>query len=156
MENKPPKKPPEQGLRSRALRALAQREHTRFQLAQKLRAHAASEGELTRLLDTLEQQGKLSDARYAEHVATFRGRKYGALRLKQELRASGVDEEVLAPVISGLRQSETARARATWRKRFGHLPRNALERAKQVRFLQGRGYTLDTIIAILKSDDDEA
>jgi regulatory protein len=37
-----------------------------------------------------------------------------------------------------------------WKKRFGVLPRNQNEKARQVRFLQSRGFSLDVIFKVLK------
>jgi regulatory protein len=48
------------------------------------------------------------------------------------------------------------RAHQSWRKRFGEAPRNAQERAKQMRFLQNRGFTIDVIRSVLgRADGDD-
>ncbi|MGA8054687.1 MAG: RecX family transcriptional regulator, partial [Burkholderiales bacterium] len=55
------------------------------------------------------------------------------------------------------RDSEVERARAAWRKRFGVPPEDALERAKQMRFLRARGFSFDAIRAVVvgRGDDEE-
>ncbi len=46
---------------------------------------------------------------------------------------------------SAARATELERARAAWTKRFGAPPANALERARQMRFLHGRGFSFEVI-----------
>ena len=50
---------------------------------------------------------------------------------------------------------ELGAAQAIWMKKFGRLPRNANERARQVRFMQSRGFTLETVLRIIKHGRDE-
>ncbi|HZW24973.1 MAG TPA: RecX family transcriptional regulator [Gallionella sp.] len=49
----------------------------------------------------------------------------------------------LSVALPELKESELATAREVWRKKFGVLPRNQKEKAKQVRFLQSRGFSMD-------------
>jgi regulatory protein len=50
---------------------------------------------------------------------------------------------------SDLRRSELQRARGVWARKFGRHAASAAERARQMRFLAGRGFTADTIRAVL-------
>jgi regulatory protein len=61
----------------------------------------------------------------------------------------------LQRVADAARATELDRARAAWRKRFGQPPANAAERAKQIRFLQGRGFSFDAIRRVVAGADDE-
>jgi regulatory protein len=56
-----------------------------------------------------------------------------------------------------LAENEEARAREVWLRKFGHAPVDAAERAKQVRFLQQRGFSHRAIRAAMQSgrDNDE-
>ena len=66
----PASRPPRaRSLRARALACLARREHSRTELARKLAPHAVDADELNRLLDSLEADKLLSDARFAEVLA---------------------------------------------------------------------------------------
>ena len=143
-------------LRVRAMQLLARREHSRAELARKLARHAETSEEIEVVLDELARRGMLSDARFAEMRAHILSRKYGASRIGQDLRARGVSDELAAKAVGAARVSDLARARATWAKRFGTPAANALEKAKQMRFLQGRGFSFDTIRAVVnaKVDDD--
>ena len=51
---------------------------------------------------------------------------------------------------------EITRARAVRDKRFAELPVSAIDRAKQARFLQSRGFSLDTIIAVLRGRAEDS
>jgi regulatory protein len=53
------------------------------------------------------------------------------------------------------RATELERARAAWGKRFGAPAANALERARQMRFLQGRGFSFDVIRRVVAGTDDD-
>ena len=48
---------------------------------------------------------------------------------------------------------EVWRAREVWRKKFGSLPATPQEKAKQIRFLAGRGFSLTVIQRALKDID---
>ena len=145
-------------LRVRALRLLARREHSRLELQRKLAPHADDPGELEDLLDHLTQRGWLAEARVAEQLIHARRGRFGSARIRQELLAKGVTEEVISAVLPQLKDSDLEAARTVWRRKFGTAPRNAVERARQVRFMQGRGFALDTILKIFRSAgaDDES
>ena len=136
-------------LRTRALAILARREHSRAELARKLATFAESPDQIEPLLDELARRKMLSDERYAEARVHTLARKFGAARIESELRAKGVSGSIAGSATRAARDTELERARAVWRKRFGALPQNALEKAQQSRFLAGRGFDFATIRAIL-------
>ena len=142
-------------LRARALALLARREHARAELARKLAAHAGDPAEIERVLDELEARGWLSERRVVEQVAHARRTRFGARRIERELLDKGVSEEAVAAVLPELKKGELEAARAVWARKFGKLPRSAAERARQARFLQGRGFGLEVIMKIIKGGEDE-
>ena len=140
-------------LRVQALKFLARRDHSRAELKAKLAPQAESSEQLEALLDALQAQRLLSDQRYASQRVAARAGRYGNARLKQELRASGVgDEDIAAVLPEG--GDEAGRCRAVWQKKFGALPASAEERAKQMRFLQYRGFSSAAIRSVLSGEDD--
>jgi len=145
----------EPGLRERALRLLARREHSRAELARKLRAHLQPEDNLEALLDDLSRRKLLSDERYAEARAHVLSRKFGAARIAHELRTKGVGEELAARALTPARETEVARAREVWRRKFRAAPKTREERAKQMRFLQSRGFSFDAIRSAIGGSDDD-
>jgi regulatory protein len=137
-------------LKGRALRLLAQREHSRLELGRKLRPHAESPEQLERVLDELERAGLASPHRFAESLAHRRASRFGLRRIEQELDAHRLDASVAAPVLDRLRATERERALAAWRKRFGTAAGDAAERARHHRFLAQRGFTADAIGWVLR------
>jgi regulatory protein len=139
-------------LRVRALQLLTRRDHSRAELKGKLAAEAESEEELDHVLATLQSERLLSDERYAAQRVAARGSRYGNARLKQELRQKGVTDEDIDTALPEA-GDETERCRAIWAKKFGHLPETAEDRAKQMRFLQYRGFSGEAIRRVMRGAD---
>jgi len=138
-------------LKARALRFLARREHSRAELSRKLAPHAESAEALLFLLDELEKRKQLSDERYAEVRAHWMARKYGAAKIRQDLKAKGVAEEVAARVSTDV---ELERARGILARKYRDAATTAEEKARRMRFLQGRGFSFDTIRGALAVDEE--
>ena len=136
-------------LRERAMRLLARREHSRAELAGKLRTHVHPGEDLEELLEDLSRRRLLSDERYAESRAHALSRKYGAARIAHELRAKGLDKGLAEQTAKAARATEVERAREVWRRKFRVAPRTREERARQMRFLQSRGFSFDAIRAVV-------
>jgi len=137
-------------LRARALRYLARREHSRLELARKLAPHAEDPAEVERVLDELEQRGWLSERRVVEQVVHARRARFGARRIGRELLEKGISEEGVAAALPGLKSGEQEAARAVWLRKFGgRQPRGPAKRARQVRFLQGRGFDFEVILKVI-------
>ncbi len=141
----------ELSLRARALRHLARREYTRHELTQKLAPHAESPDEIEQVLDDFTQRGWLSEQRAAEQMVHARRRRYGISRIRRDLEAKGVSSEVLSVTLAGLKAGEYDAAREVWRRKFRVPPANAEERARQGRFLLGRGFNSEVVTRLLRS-----
>ena len=76
--------------------------------------------------------------------------RLGAARVKQELQFKGLDPAAVAEAVAGLRDTEVARAREVWRKKFGEPPRDAAEHGKQMRFLLTRGFGADVVRRVVR------
>jgi regulatory protein len=149
------KSTPERGeLRERALRYLARREHSRFELARKLAQAGFDEMDIAALLDEFEQKNWLSDRRFAESWVADHRAKAGSVKLAHELRQRGVNEDIIEAVLGDNRDSELERAREVWTRKFGAPPADAAEKAKQMRFLQGRGFTPEVIQRAIASRNE--
>lgn len=140
-------------LRVAALRLLTRRDYCRAELKGKLAAQAESEEQLDAVLDTLQAERLLSDQRYASQRAVARGSRYGNARLKQELRQHGVGDDDIAAALPEA-GDETERCQAVWARKFRNLPQSAEERAKQMRFLQYRGFSGDAIRRVMRGADE--
>jgi len=145
----------EPSLRERALRLLARREHSRAELVRKLEEHARPEDDIEALLDDLSRLKLLSDERYAESRAHALSRKFGAARIAHELRSKGLDKDLADKASKAARVTELERAREVWRRKFRTAPRTREERARQMLFLQSRGFSFDAIRSVVTGADED-
>ncbi len=136
-------------LRARALRLLARREHTRQELESKLSPHAGSSEEVKGLLAGLKQKNQLSAARFAEGRARQLSRKYGAARIRQDLKAKGVSEELIARFSSS--ENEMQKAKEILERKYRTPASTREEKAKRMRFLQSRGFSSEIIFRLLSA-----
>ena len=162
----------ERSLKSRALQLLAQRDQSRLELRRRLLRHArdrgaaanagadpgvvavdvdptAIAGEVDALLDWLEANRFLSDARFAESRVHARAHRFGLQRIRGELAQHAVE---LSPALAAtLAASEIDRAAAVRARRFAAPPGSAAERAAQSRFLIGRGFSAELVQRLMRS-----
>jgi regulatory protein len=95
------------------------------------------------VLDWLEAHQYLSQERFVESRVHARSARFGNLRIRQELKQHQV---ALSPeAAQALKESELERARAVRERKFAAWPSSPAERAKQARFLAGRGFSPEVI-----------
>lgn len=129
-------------LKTRALRYLVRREHSRAELERKLAPHAESPEALNAVVDLLLSKKQLSDERFAEERARSLSRKYGAARIRQDLKARGVTDEIAGRVSEA---GDLERAKAILSRKYRDAAATREERARRARFLQSRGFSYDVI-----------
>lgn len=140
------------GLRERALRLLARREHSRAELARKLAGEAsANAAAIEETLDRLERDGYLSDERFAELFVASRGARHGARRLRYDLRSRGVSDPLIDRALDTLTATDAERARALWQRRFGRIPDNPREHARQARYLEAHGFAPEVLRTLIRT-----
>ena len=135
---------------------LARREHSRAEVAAKLTRKGCDAALAEKVADALAAQGLLSDERFAEVlVRSRRHRGYGPVRIRHELKQKGLVPEAIEQYVDIQNNEWIAELERVRRKKFGdRLPRNYAERAKQMKFLQYRGFTFDQIQRVFESDAD--
>ena len=138
-------------LRARALRLLARREHSRVELERKLAPHVESSAALAALLDELQAKKQLSDERYAEARVHWLARKYGAVYIRDDLRAKCVPESLIERACAP--DEEITRARQILKRKYRTAATTREERARRARFLQSRGFSYETIAKTLGEAD---
>jgi regulatory protein len=136
-----------------ALNLLARREHTRAELEQKLSARG-SRDEVAVVLDRLQQRNLQSDARFAEAYVSARLARFGSFKLRRDLCARGVSDELIDRALAESEEGELTRAREVWRRKFGGPPADAREFAKQARFLHSRGFGADILKKLLRDSKE--
>lgn len=131
-----------QAIRRSAMDLLARREHSRSELARKLRQRGAPPNLAEPELDKLENDGLLSDERFCEayvHARSQRG--YGPVRLREELRQRGVTDHLIDAILGDAAYDWRELARLAFDKRFPEgRASDMTERSKQLRFMQYRGF----------------
>lgn len=142
-------------LKGRALGYLSRREYSRVELQRKLSSYTDSEADIDALLNTLQHEGWLSDARFAESVARRRAARCGTHRIIYELKQHVLDEELIERIGTELQETEFSRAKAVWEKKYGVLPATHVERARQARFLMMRGFANAIIVRLLGGCDED-
>ena len=147
-------------IKGRALRWLAQREHSRAELERKLarfvedQPGASAAEQIAHALDELTARGFIDEARVAESVLSGPGQRYGTRRLQQALRSKGLDAELTAATLQQARVTELERARQVWQRKFGAVAADAPGLARQVRFLTARGFESDIIRRVVGDRGD--
>ncbi len=143
-------------VKGRALRYLAQREHSRVELERKLSRvvedtdDLSAQAQIAAALDDLAAKDLQSEARAAASVLNGQGRRHGSRRLKQTLQTKGLAPDLVASTLHQARLTELERAQEVWRRRFGEVAVDAAHRAKQMRFLAGRGFDADVIRRVVQ------
>ena len=156
---------PTRSLKARALQWLAQREQSRVELRRKLLPYAlveaadagAARATVEALLDWLEAHQYLSGERFVESRVNARSARFGNLRIRSELKQHAL---ALSPEAAQvLADTELDRATQLWERKFGApstapravtAPATPAVRARQARFLAGRGFSPDTIRSVLR------
>jgi regulatory protein len=134
-----------------AIRWLARRDLSRAELAQRLRRRGVEQDEVERALADLTALGYLSDARYATAVVAQRKGRYGKRAIVHALRERGIAAQDADTALAQLAGSDEGDdALALWQRRFGVPPRDERDKARQVRFLQSRGYPLSVALSVLR------
>ena len=137
------------------MQSLARREYSRAELHARLLPLAAPEDNLDAMLDELVARGWLSDARTAEQMVRTRRSRFGTQRIAHELKQKGISDELISAALPQLKQGELESAREVWQKKFASFPKDQKEKAKQMRFLQSRGFSLDVVFKVLRADETE-
>ncbi|MEC5217465.1 regulatory protein [Actimicrobium sp. GrIS 1.19] len=146
---------PRISLKSRALRYLSMREHSRLELGRKLQRYAEDGDDVDALLDWLEGEKFLSQTRFSESLIHRRAARFGNNRIVSELQSHGIAGEALTGLKQKLQIDELARARDVWQRKFGKPAADSAERGKQMRFMQQRGFSGRAIQAAMRTRPDE-
>jgi regulatory protein len=142
-------------LKARAIALLARREYSRAELRDKLaRRREIDASTLEALLDELVAAGYLSNARYADGFVRRKATGFSRLAIGSALKARGLDAATVSEALATTPIDDDNALRALWLRRFGKPPANDREKARQVRFLQSRGFSLSAILKLLREPPD--
>ncbi|MFP4182335.1 MAG: regulatory protein RecX [Thiohalospira sp.] len=141
--------------REAAIRLLARREYAVAELQGRLEQRGHESETVAAVMAELADEGLVSDERFAEAFVNSRlERGQGPMKIGAELRQRGVEPALADPHLEAV--DWVAQARAAYHHRFGDAdpPADYRERAKRMRFLQGRGFTAEQVRRVVGEDDD--
>ena len=104
---------------------------------------ANPEAEVDALLQWLAAQGHLSSERFVASRVRTRQAHFGNLRIRQELQQHGLQLD--GATRQALQANEAQRALAVWQRKYGQVASGAPQRMQQLRFLAGRGFSMDVV-----------
>jgi regulatory protein len=96
----------------------------------------------------------MSDARYARAVAIQKAGRYGRRSITRQLKAKGIPSADIEAALAEAGIDDEAALATLWQRRFAKPPADEREKARQVRFLQARGFALSAIMKLLRSVRD--
>ncbi|UZE94905.1 regulatory protein RecX [Alkalimarinus alittae] len=139
-------------IKDRLIRALARREHSRYELKVKMVLKSFGEHAIERVLDELELEGVVSDARFAEAYCYHRrSRGFGPTRIASELRERQVSEVLVDDNLDETEHHWYESAAYQREKKFGKgRVADFTQKARQMRFLMQKGFNHDHISYAIK------
>jgi regulatory protein len=148
----------ESRIRSVVLALQSYREHGARELEAKLTRKGYNELTSAQVIEDLRESGLVSDARFTEvFVRSHASRGRGPIRIRHELRELGVIAELIESSVESAEFDWSAVAVQVRRRKFGDaVPADYAARAKQMRFLQYRGFSTAQIRAAFASNAHEA
>ena len=142
-------------LRSYAFAVLTRKEYSKAELIEKLALYAQDLDEVIKLVEELAEQRYQSDQRVAETVLASQKRKgKGPARIQLALKNKKIDQDLIADEMQEIDWTEQAYQLKL--KKYGpEVTKDPKLKAKQIRFLQYRGFDLDTIFKAISRRENE-
>jgi regulatory protein len=139
-----------------AIYLLSRRDHGQFELTQKLLIKGYPEPEVHQAVTYCLDNNYLNDLRYAKsQVRQHISKGHGARRIRQELQQKRVEDNTVQVALEDEATDWFELARQTAEKKFkGKRAQDRKEYARQVRFLQYRGFSFEQIDYALNSSDE--
>ena len=140
-----------------AIQLLSRRDHGQYELHQKLALKGYEDADIEAAINFCLEHHYLDDLRYAksqirQHV--YKG--HGERRIRQELAQKRVSESVIEEAMAEEPQDWFELARMAAEKKFkGIQAKDQKEYAKQVRFMQYRGYSFEQISYALSFEEHD-
>lgn len=139
--------------RRKAMDYLARREHAVTELVRKLTTAGFDADVALAAVEQLSREGLQDDRRFVEGFVHSRiGQGKGPTRIRAELSQRGIGEVLVDEVLESAGQDWLALATDVRRKKFGRArPADFAEKARQMRFLQYRGFDAATCRAAVEA-----
>ena len=137
--------------RKKAMDFLALREYGQKELINKLRSKGFSDEISSSVVERLTEDGLQNDSRFIESFIRSRIKQgKGQLKITQELEQKNLPSKSIYSALDNLDMNWLELAHEVRIKKFGNnLPADFNKKAKQIRFLQSRGFENEIIRKIL-------
>jgi regulatory protein len=143
-------------VRKKAMDFLARREYGQAELIRKLAEKGFDLQVTEQATSKLTEEGLQSDRRFAESFVQSRvNQGKGPIRIRLDLGQRGISDAEIEIALDASDANWMALAREVRFKKFGHvMPADFKAKAKQMRFLQYRGFEPDQIQAAMEWQGD--
>jgi len=130
---------------NKSLDLLSRREHSVFELIQKLKKRYDSNILINDVIIRLQESNLLDDQRFAEAYIKVRARKgFGPRRIDAELQQRKVSEAIINQELSMI-ENWNELALLAFKKKFSNFQKDTKEILKAKSFLQNRGFSFEQI-----------
>ena len=130
---------------NKSLDLLSRREHSVFELIQKLKKRYGPNKLINDVIIRLQESNLLDDQRFSEGYIKVRASKgFGPRRIDAELQQRKVSEAIINQELSMI-ENWNELALAAFKKKFGNFQKDTKEILKAKSFLQNRGFSFEQI-----------
>lgn len=145
-------------VKNTALELLSRRDYSEKELSDKLKIKECPTDEVCKVIHELVQAGYINEAKITEnHIHWRRVKGLGPERIAMELKARGIPEAIIAEQLDMTDNAWLAEAQKVWQKHFkNQMPSDFKTKAKQMRFLQYRGFTSEQIESVFNESFETA
>ena len=139
-------------IRKKAMDLLARREHSTLELRRKLITRGFDESRVDEVLARLQQERLQCDARFTESYVHHRVNSgVGPLKIRYELLQKGVRDDLIAEQLEARGEYWDAMMAQQRARKFGDtIPQDLKDQMKQVRFLQNRGFSPESVMRLFR------
>lgn len=139
-------------IRNVAMNLLARREHSAYELKQKLKLRDFDVAGIDAALELLQQDRLQSDSRFTENYVHHRvSAGFGPIKIRHELRQKGVGVDLVDEYLPRSNRQWDALMERQRIKKFGQeIPADYPLRMKQARFLQNRGFSPEAVMRLFR------
>ena len=144
-------------LKAKILDLLSRRDYSYRELQTKLQKYSDDLELIKRLLDEMVAKKFINEERYIENFIYTKSKKFGSQKVKYLLQNKVNDQSLVNQIYAESQIDEFKLAQQIWQRKFASPATESKERAKQIRFMLSRGFSLELILklmAITLEDED--